>query len=51
MVRIVEDQQKAQKALMPSHKENVRSLEEVTLLKALPKTRVKVCKGETLKNL
>lgn len=49
MVHIVEDQQKAQKALTPGQKENGKSLEEATLLKALPKSRLKVCKGENFK--
>lgn len=49
MVHIVEDQQKARKALMPGQKGNGKTPEEATLLKALPKSRLKVCKGENFK--
>lgn len=47
MVRIVDDQQKAQKAAVPSQKGKAKSLEEATHLKALTKSRSTVCKGES----
>lgn len=47
-VHIVGDQQKAQKTLVPNHNGKAKSLEEATLLKASPKSRLKVCKGKHL---
>lgn len=47
MVPIVGDQQTAQKATVPRQKGKARSLEEVSLQKASPKSRSKVCKGES----
>lgn len=46
MVHIVGNQQKAQKTQVPSQKGKAENLEEVTLLKASPKSRWKVCKGK-----
>lgn len=48
MVHIVGNQQNAQKTQVPSQKGKAENLEEVTLLKASPKSRWKVCKGKNL---
>lgn len=45
-VRIADDLQKAQKALLHSQRGKAKNLEEAAPLKASPKSRWKVCKGE-----
>lgn len=45
-MRIVGDQRKAQKPPVLDRKAKAKSLEEASLLKASPKSRWKVCRGE-----